>query len=111
MRTTRKEIEGVFNLWVNSINGRIAKSYNDTGAYRLDYAACYGGYRVERICNASGGVSDIFNTRLPAWEFVTALRYAMRTLEEARLEHVAHCPSMQDVDNGCAHFTAAGVSK
>jgi hypothetical protein len=91
-RTTRKEVEGVFRLWLSGIKGREAMDYNDVGGYRLDYNSVYGGYRVERICNAQGGVSDVFTTRLKAWEFVTALRVSMRSIEEMRLntKEVSH---------------------
>lgn len=85
MRTTIKEVEGVFRLWVAAINGRAAESYKDVGAYKLDYAACYGGYRVERICNEAGGVSDVTLSRAPAAEFVAGLRIAMRSIEQMRL--------------------------
>lgn len=112
MRTTKHEIAGVFGLWVKAVGGRVAASYNDVGGYRLDHAACYGGYRIERIETESGGVSDVFTVRLPAGEFVTALRMAMRSLEVAqlnkRVEHVDRCPKM---GNGCAHFTKYGEVK
>lgn len=85
MRTTKMEVIGVFRLWLAGINGREAKTYNDVGAYRLDHNAVYGGWRVERICNAQGGVSDVFNNRLSAYYFVCALRNAVRSIEEMRL--------------------------
>jgi len=85
MRTTRKEVEGVFRLWLSAINGREAKSYNDVGGYQLDNNPVYGGYRVERIGNEHGGVADTFTTRLSAYYFVTALRVSMRSIEEMRL--------------------------
>lgn len=84
MRTTKAEVEGVFKLWVASIGGRIATSYNDQGAYRLDHASCYGGWQIERIDNERGGVSVVFG-RLTAYYFVAALRMGMRTLEQSRL--------------------------
>lgn len=108
MRTTKAEVIGVFKLWVSSIGGRIAESYNDEGAYRLDHAVCYGGWQVERIDNTMGGVSVVFG-RLSAYYFVAALRCGMRTLEQARLRHVSHCPRVGA--SGCAHFTDAGKVK
>ena len=113
MKTTRKEVEGVFGFWVSCIGGRVATSYNDVGAYRLDHNSIYGGYTIERICNEGGGVSQpIGADRLSAYYFVAALRKAMRTVEELRLNarsaHVFRCPKM---GGGCAHFTALGEVK
>ena len=85
MRTTKKEVYSVFQLWVKAIKSREAIDHKDVGAYRLDHNSVYGGWRVERICNERGGVEDVFSMRLPAWEFVTALRMSMRTLEALRL--------------------------
>jgi hypothetical protein len=87
MRTTKAEVEGVFKLWINSVGGHVAKSYNDVGGYRLDHNNVYGGYQVIRISNAQGGQSDnvFLNTRLSAYPFVCALRAAMRSIEELRL--------------------------
>ena len=82
MRTTRKEVEGVFKLWLVYINGGIAEAYNNVNGYRLDYNSVYGGYRIEQVCNEHGGVRDVFATRLKTSEFVAALRVAMRSIEE-----------------------------
>lgn len=85
MRTSKREVEAVFKTWCAVFQGRAAWDYRDVGAYRLDYASCYGGWRIERICNASGGVDDVFPYRLRSWEFVTALRIAIRSEEERRI--------------------------
>ena len=82
MRTSKKEVHAVFIRWLNFINGREAENYNDIGGYRLDHNSVYGGWRVEQICNEHGGVRDVFNYRLPSWEFVTALRMCIVTIEE-----------------------------
>jgi len=50
-RYSRKDAEMAFDRLVKAIGGRVATSYNDVGAYRLDYAGCYGGFNVERIIN------------------------------------------------------------
>jgi len=82
MRTTRSEVEAVFKLWVSAVGGRVAKSYKDVGAYRLDHNSIYGGYGIERIRNEQGGVSAVTGVRLSAYPFVCSLRAGMRTIEE-----------------------------
>lgn len=89
MRTTRKEVEGVFKLWVAAVGGHVASSYSDVNGYRLDHNSVYGGYCIERICNESGGVSVVLDHRQSAYAFVTSLRMAMRSLEEARANSLA----------------------
>lgn len=84
MRTSRKEVEAVFKNWLLVTGLKQSKSYDDVGGYSLDYAPCYGGYDIERVCNKSGGVSMVFNNRQPAGIFVACLRAAIRTLEEMR---------------------------
>ena len=88
MRTTKKEVNAVFNLWVQSVNGHIAKDHKDVGGYTLDYNPFYGGYCIGQICNQYGGESIFYDSRMPAREFVKALRYSMRTLEQARLNKI-----------------------
>jgi len=112
MRTSRKEVEGVFRLWVEAIGGVQAKSYNDVGGYRLDFNSVYGGYEIERVCNEHGGVNVVTGGRLSATEFVSALRVSMRSIEEMRLnqikQHQSGCPPMERGAAGCAHFTEYG---
>lgn len=83
MRTTRKQIEGTFKVWVQLVGGHIASSYNDAGGYALDYAACYGGWRIVQMTNPQGGQQDV-TSRMPATQFWEALHFAIRTLEESR---------------------------
>jgi hypothetical protein len=88
MKTTRKEVEGVFKNWVYCFGGRIAENYNDVGAYRLDFNSVYGGYCIEHICNVHGGVDVVMHPRLPAGAFVSAMRLAIATMEQKRLAPV-----------------------
>lgn len=87
MRTTRKQVEGLFEHFCNVLGLRQATSYDDHGAYRLDYAACYGGYVIERIDDESSGVSQPFGeTRRTAGEMWSAMHFALRALETQRRE-------------------------
>lgn len=82
-RTTRKQVEGIFAVFVNSIHGHVATDYNDVGGYSLDYASAYGGYRVERVENEQGGVTTpLGNTRRPATEMWHTLYFATDAIAE-----------------------------
>lgn len=70
-RTTRKDVEGQFNRLLYLFNKRQARSYDDVGAWRLDYNSCYGGYVIEEIVTTSGGITHPFKCyRRSAAEFV-----------------------------------------
>lgn len=112
MRTSKKEVTSIFDLWLVAVKGRKAKTYGDVGGYCLNYNSVYGGYNIERIVNKHGGVTVVLDQRMTIEPFVYALRMSMRTIEEMRrnhlLEHISHCPAMGD---GCAHFTNEGDIK
>lgn len=55
-RYTIKDAEEYFERLVRAKGKRIAKSYNDVGAWRLDYNPTYGGVVIEEIINEQGGV-------------------------------------------------------
>jgi hypothetical protein len=86
-RTTRKHVEGIFEIWVKSIGGKLANSYNDVGGYRLDYNGIYGGFKVEQIHNENGGVSDnVFSCyRMKASEMYRALYAAIESIRQYEL--------------------------
>jgi hypothetical protein len=42
------------------MDGRIATSYNDVGAYRLDHNGIYGGWNIEEIVTDGGGIRHPF---------------------------------------------------
>ena len=82
-RYTRKDAERQFERLIKAIGGRVAKSYDDHGAYRLDWNIVYGGGGVERVSKESTGVSQPFcATRKNAREFCDAVHFAIRVLEE-----------------------------
>lgn len=84
-RTSRARLDAVFARLLQAIGGRLATSWDDVGAYRLDYAACYGGWTVERICNKSGGVSHPFGPlRRKASDFDDAMQFAICAAEQAK---------------------------
>lgn len=91
-RYTRKDAERAFERLIKAIGGRIATSYNDVGAYRLDWNATYGGGNIEQITSVGGGVRQPFGMmRRNAREFCDAVRFATDALDEikARVERVA----------------------
>lgn len=76
-RTTKKEVEATFDLFLKSAGLKKAEGYDDVGGYMLDFAGVYGGYVVVRICNEGGGQSTPFGwTRRPAGQMADTLRFA-----------------------------------
>ena len=89
-RYTRKDAERAFERLITAIGGRIAQSYNDVGAYRLDWNATYGGGNIELITSNGGGVRQPFGAqRHSAREFVQMVRFAIDTLSEVKTRKAA----------------------
>lgn len=85
VRYTRKSVESVFDLLLETIGGRRAASYKDVGAYQLDYNSLYGGYVIHRIVNDNGGVSTPFGLeRCSAREFVARVAFLRDGIAEKR---------------------------
>jgi hypothetical protein len=84
---TRKDAEAAFDRLIKAIGGRVATSYKDVGAYRLDWNGTYGGGNIELIVSEGGGVSQPFGMqRRNAREFCDSVRFAMDALEQARVK-------------------------
>ncbi len=82
MRTTIKEVEGVFGNFLKACGKREAKKYDDVGGWQLDNNPIYGGYIIHEIHNKGGGVNTPFGTmRMKPAEFVAAMRFAMNALD------------------------------
>ena len=58
VRYTIKEAEKCFEMLLKVKGKRKARSYNDVGAWRLDYNPTYGGIVIEEINNSTGGVGN-----------------------------------------------------
>lgn len=82
---TRKDADAQFERLVKAIGGRVATSFDDHGAYQLDWNATYGGGVIERISANSSGVSQPFGSqRHSAKDFCNMVHFAMRVLEQTR---------------------------
>jgi len=90
MRTTRKDAERAFERLVRTLGGRIARNYNDIGAFQFDYNSTYGGCRVELIINSGGGVRCPFGMeRLTPAAFVQAVSFTCDVLHEQEAQRRA----------------------
>lgn len=82
-RTTRKDAHAAFERLIKAIGGRVATSYDDHGAYQLDWNASYGGGVIELISDESCGVSHPFGSeRHKAAPFCDMVHFAMRAIEQ-----------------------------
>jgi hypothetical protein len=61
----------------------VAESWNDTGAWTLDYAKVYGGFVIQEIIN-DGGAREVplGDQRYTATELAEQMRFALRWLEQ-----------------------------
>jgi hypothetical protein len=82
-RATRTELNEVFKQFCEAIGKRVAETWNDTGAWTLDYATEYGGYVIQEIIDNTGAREvPLGHERLSATELVERMRFALRWLEQ-----------------------------
>lgn len=85
-RPTKKQIESTFEYFCDHFGFRVAESWNDVGALRLDNAPTYGGYLVEKITSLSGSVSHPFSSRrMRPTALVDALYFAVHAGDASKL--------------------------
>ena len=94
MRTSRKEIFAVFEslceeMGVQMYDTKIPYAQNQANeAWALDYAACYGGWEIQKMSRSGGVSNNVFcEYRMPAGEFVRAMRCAIRCLENRKIDY------------------------
>lgn len=79
-RVTKLMIENQFVGLCNALGKRIATSWDDEGAYQLDYEAINGGWCIQENMG-KGRISYPFgHDRYKASEFFDLLRFAQRTI-------------------------------
>ena len=77
MRTSKKQVQGIFEVFVKAIHGHVAKDYKDVGGYRLQYHFNQG-YSIEQIYNEQGGITEPFGSTIrKAEEMWYTLYFAM----------------------------------
>lgn len=82
-RYTRKDAQAAFERLIAALGGRVATTWNDVGAYRLDYNGIYCGYVVERVTSEGGSVTrPLGDQRRTAREFCDAVYFAGQVLRE-----------------------------
>lgn len=81
-RYTRKDAEAAFVHLCRAVGKGTATSYNDVGAWTLDYNATYGGAVVAEIVNDGGGQSHpLGDRRMSPREFCAAAWFAIRAID------------------------------
>ena len=89
MRTTHKLVLSKFKRFIKAIDGSIAESYDDVGAYELDYNAVYGGYVINKLCNIKGAITQPFgSTRHKAAAFYDLLDFAELLIHDRKSRSV-----------------------
>ena len=82
-RATITELNEVFSLFCKAIGKRLAETWNDVGAWTLDYAKEYGGYVIHEIINDHGAKEmPLGDQRHSTTELVERMRFALRWLEQ-----------------------------
>lgn len=83
-RISRQHVQAKIDI-VNGMLGFESVSWNTVGALRLDGA--YGGWAVYRICNESGGISDLtggHDTARNTANFLSGMIAALRIAHEQK---------------------------
>lgn len=85
MRTTKVQIEKLFELLCKACGKRVATSYDDVGAWRLDYNTAYGGWNIEEIYNEGGAVTHPFGpARMTGEAFWRMMRFGVDAVGVAK---------------------------
>ena len=85
-RVTRQVAENQFKRLCDALGKRVATSYNDVGAWQLNYAQCYGGYQIQEIVTSTGGISEPFSSsRMSGKELYDYVNFALRAIQIDRL--------------------------
>lgn len=83
-REGKKYVEAVFKNFTAACGKHVATSYNDIGGWQLEHNSTYGGYQIQEITSASGGVDlPLGAARMKASQFTEAMHFAMRALQAA----------------------------
>ena len=87
-RTTQAEVRAAFDRLCAAL-GRSTNTWTgnraNVGALALDSNHIYGGYTIEEMMNEAGGVRQPFGyERMPAGEFVRAVRFTLDVLDMDR---------------------------
>lgn len=86
-RITKAHVESAFHALLRELGKEEAQSYNDVGAYRLDYAGEYGGYMIYEITGAHGGENGVYgHQRHSAREMYDMIWFAVEVLRTQRRE-------------------------
>lgn len=81
-RITKSHIKTTFAHYCKALGVPEAKAWNDVGGWFYDYNPTYGGYQIQRVHNASGGVDNpVKEARMPAGEFYRAMWFTIRSIE------------------------------
>src|SRR5438034_63621 len=90
MRYTRNDVDRQFERFVKAIGGRVARTYNDDGAYLLDHNGIYGGYNIMRLDGTAGGQMHVCGAmRRGPTAMVEALSFAMDAIQEKEVNQDA----------------------
>ena len=82
MRITKKDLENVVSR-LNKIAGFDSPEYSTVGSYCLDWA--YGGVKLDRYTNTSGGVMSAINSGfVPKRDLYYRMQAYMNGLNETR---------------------------
>lgn len=81
-RITQKHLEAVLKR-INAKAGFDNPKYSEVGSYTLDWA--YGGVKLERFVNTSGGVTSItqgFDTKRNTYNLMHSFLMGMETIDK-----------------------------
>ena len=83
MRVTHAMVHSVFQIYCETFGFPLLTKERLPGSYFVDYAPCYGGWRISELL-ASTGIRDVHHERYSTKEFYYMLSFAIRTESERK---------------------------
>lgn len=110
-RTSRKEIEQLFKVFLNAYGLRAARDIHDVGGYALDYYAHGGGYTIVCVTKGGGVHKKFTQRRYSPQEFATALDFAISVKQELHAHSYTENPSRKDFEAAARVIAALHVDE
>lgn len=82
MKTTKKELQIMFNRFLKTIGERPAEHSRDEDGFNLEHNSVYKGYMIDQITNDKGAIRHPFiNLRMSKSEMYQCLWFACNVIE------------------------------
>ena len=102
-RITKKQVEGIFQVYLHTTGRKPASRYDDVGGYYLDDNGAYGGFVVCQVLEGTAITCPFGDGRRKAREMWDCLHFALRAHEDFERTN-GKAPDLLRVAKGCQGF-------